>query len=111
MPRLTVSLDEDTYERLEKEVEADEFRSKSAAVQHYVDRGFEAEKLERELQVAESRADDLRRQMNARDDVEEKVDVLAKRLEEQEGPTPPFFVQWWQWWKRRRRRRAISRRS
>jgi hypothetical protein len=45
---------------------------------------------------------DLERQMGARDQVEEKVDVLAKRIEEeQSAPDPPFFVEWVQWFHNR----------
>ena len=40
--------------------------------------------------------------MGARDQVEEKVDVLAKRIEEeQSAPDPPFFVEWVQWFRNR----------
>ena len=40
--------------------------------------------------------------MGARDQVEEKVDVLAKRIEEeQSSPNPPFFVEWVQWFRNR----------
>jgi hypothetical protein len=38
--------------------------------------------------------------MGTRDLVEEKVDVLAKRIEEeQSAPNPPFFVEWVQWFR------------
>ena len=38
--------------------------------------------------------------MGARDQVEEKVDVLAKRIEEEQlAPIPPFFVAWVQWFR------------
>jgi hypothetical protein len=42
----------------------------------------EAECLERELEILENRPDEQRHQMIERENVEEKVDVFAIRLEE-----------------------------
>jgi uncharacterized coiled-coil DUF342 family protein len=56
------------------------------------------EKMEHGVEHAEAHAADLRRQMNARDKVEEKVDTLAKRIENRErAADAPFFVKWVRW--------------
>lgn len=48
--------------------------------------------------LCELDVDELRRQLVARDDVEEKVDVLAKRVEQREAAAlAPFPVRWWRW--------------
>jgi len=103
MPRITVTISESLDEHLEEESGEDgKFDSKSEVMRHLAERGLEADKLERDLNVAENRIKDLERQMGARDQVEEKVDVLAKRIEEERSsPDPPFFVQWAQWWRQR----------
>ncbi len=103
MPRITVTISDSLDEYLEEESGGDgEFDSKSEVMRHLAERGQDAEKLERDLNVAENRIKDLERQMGARDQVEEKVDVLAKRIEEDKSSAdPPFFVQWVQWWRQR----------
>jgi Arc/MetJ-type ribon-helix-helix transcriptional regulator len=103
MPRITVTISESLDEYLEEESGDDgEFDSKSEVMRHLAERGREADDLERELEIAENRIDELREQMKHREQVEEKVDVLAKRLEDQEqSGTPPFPVRWWRWWQNR----------
>ena len=103
MPRITVTISESLDEYLEEESgEEGGFDSKSEVIRHLAERGRDADKLERDLNVAENRIKDLERQMGARDQVEEKVDVLAKRIEdEQSTPNPPFFVEWVQWFRSR----------
>lgn len=64
-------------------------------MRHYLERGQDAEKLEREVDHLEAQLDDVRRQMYARDDIEEKVDVLANRIQEtQAAADAPFFIRW-----------------
>ncbi len=103
MPRITITISESLDEYLEEESGEDgEFDSKSEVMRHLAERGREVDDLERELEMAETRIEDLRRQMAARDNVEEKVDVLAKRLEdEQRAQDAPFVVRWYRWWRRR----------
>ena len=103
MPRITVTIPESLDEYLEEESEEDgEFDSKSEVMRHLAERGREADKLERDLNVAENRIRDLERQMGARDHVEEKVDVLANTIEEEKlARDAPFFVKWYRWWQRR----------
>jgi Arc/MetJ-type ribon-helix-helix transcriptional regulator len=103
MARLTITLSDELAEFIEEESSDNgKFESKSAAVRHYLERGQEAESLENEVEVMEARLDDLRRQLYERNDVEEKVDVLANQIEEtQQAADAPFFVRWGRWAKRR----------
>jgi len=104
MPRITVTISDELDEYLEENSgEGEEFDSKSEVMRHLAQRGQEVDDLETELEMKQNRIEDLERQMGARDQVEEKVDVLAKRIEEDpSSPNPPFFVQWAQWWRQRR---------
>lgn len=103
MPRLTITLSDELADFIEEESgDSGEFESKSAAVRHYLERGQEADKLEQEVEHLEAQLNDLRRQLYARDNVEEKVDVLANRIEEtQAAADAPFFVRWGRWVSRR----------
>ena len=103
MPRITVTISDELDEYLEENSgEGEEFDSKSEVMRHLAQRGQEVDDLETELEMKQNRIEDLERQMGARDQVEEKVDVLAKRIEEgNSSPDPPFFVQWVQWWRQR----------
>lgn len=103
MPRITVTISDELDEYLEENSgEGEEFDSKSEVMRHLAQRGQEVDDLETELEMKQNRIEDLERQMGARDQVEEKVDVLAKRIEDDNSsPDPPFFVQWVQWWRQR----------
>ena len=103
MPRITVTISDELDEHLEDNSGDDEeFDSKSEVMRHLANRGLEADDLEREIELKQNKIEDLERQMGARDQVEEKVDVLAKRIEEeQSSPNPPFFVEWVQWFRSR----------
>lgn len=104
MPRFSITVSGELNEFLEEESgDSGEFASKSKAVQHYIDRGREAEGLEREVEILENRIEEQRRQMVERENVEEKVDVLAKRVEDQQAAADaPFFVRWVRWLRHRR---------
>ena len=103
MPRITVTISDELDDYLEEHSgEGEEFDSKSEVMRHLAQRGQEVDDLETELEMKQNRIEDLERQMGARDQVEEKVDVLAKRIEEDNSShDPPFFVQWVQWWRGR----------
>ena len=103
MPRITVTISDELDEYLEDNSgDAEEFDSKSEVMRHLANRGLEADDLEREIELKQNKIEDLERQMGARDQVEKKVDVLAKRIEEeQSAPDPPFFVEWVQWFRNR----------
>lgn len=57
------------------------------------------ERLRDRLESREDRIDDLEDQLKKRSNVEEKVDVLANRMDE---PDPPFWVKWARWFRRDR---------
>ena len=103
MPRITVTISDELDDYLEEHSgKGEEFDSKSEVIRHLAQRGQEVDDLETELEMKQNRIEDLERQMGARDQVEEKVDVLAKRIEDDStSPDPPFFVQWVQWWRER----------
>ena len=103
MPRITVTISDELDEYLEENSgDGEEFDSKSEVMRHLAQRGQEVDELETELEMKQNRIEDLERQMGARDQVEEKVDVLAKRIEEDNAsPDPPFFIEWMQWWRQR----------
>lgn len=114
MPRTTATVPEDLDDWIERKAESDEFDSKAevvrtcirtarrlddtdADVDDLLDAHDRVEHLERELEVTENKLTEAREQMKHRDRVEEKVDTLAKRVEDHDGPDPPFPVRWWQW--------------
>ena len=103
MPRLTVTLSDELAEFVEAEAEDnDRFSSKSEVVRHYMDRGRDTSDLEDEIKHLEARRDELRRQLYERDNVQEKVDVLANKVEKtQEAADAPFFIRWGRWASRR----------
>jgi len=103
MPRITVTISDELDEYLEENSgEDEEFDSKSEVMRHLANRGIEADDLETEIEMKQNKIEDLERQMGARDQVEEKVDLLANRIEEeQSSPDPPFFVEWVQWFRSR----------
>jgi len=103
MPRITVTISDELDEYLEDNSGDDEeFDSKSEVMRHLANRGIKADDLETEIEMKQNKIEDLERQMGARDQVEEKVDLLANRIEEeQSSPDPPFFVEWVQWFRNR----------
>ena len=103
MPRITVTISDELDEYLEDNSGGDEeFDSKSEVMRHLANRGIEADDLETKIEMKQNKIEDLERQMGARDQVEEKVDLLANRIEEeQSSPDPPFFVEWVQWFRSR----------
>jgi Arc/MetJ-type ribon-helix-helix transcriptional regulator len=103
MPRLTITLSDELAEFVDEKADNDDrFSSKSEVVRHYMDRGRDADDLEDEIEHLEARRDDLRRQLYERDNVQEKVDVLANRIEEQQAAADaPFFIRWGRWVSRR----------
>ena len=102
MTRITVTISDDLDEYLEeKSGDEAEFDSKSEVMRSLAERGIEAEDLKKELAITENRLEELRKQMYQQENVEEKVDVLARRIEETEkARDAPFFVRWGRWAKR-----------
>ncbi|WP_049934679.1 ribbon-helix-helix protein, CopG family [Haloplanus natans] len=101
MKRLTVSLRDEHVERLEELVDQEGGpESKSEAVRYLIDEAERVESLEHDLEVAEARIEDLRRQMVERENIEEEVTALARRVEDQEATlAAPFFVRWYRYFR------------
>ena len=103
MPRITVTISDELDEYLEeKSGDNAEFDSKSEVMRHLAERGREADDLEQELNIAQNRIEELRKQMTHRENMEERVDVLANKIEEeQRARDAPFPVRWYRWWRGR----------
>jgi hypothetical protein len=90
--------------RLKAEIErrAEGNRSQGEVIRNLLWSGLEAEKLRDRLETREDRIDQLEEQLAKRSQVEEKVDVLAKRVEDREqAADAPFPVRWWRWFRNR----------
>jgi len=81
MKTLTLKIDEDTVDELDDEVDERGYSSRSEYLREIIDTRHEADELRDELDRAEARADDLRRQLQERGGVEEKVETLVERTE------------------------------
>jgi Arc/MetJ-type ribon-helix-helix transcriptional regulator len=112
MKKLSVSIEEDHVGRLDELQEDGDATSRSDALRHILDEYEEmrteydelrtvCEDLHTQLESREERIDQLEEQLARRSQVEEKVDVLARRVEDTTEPDPPFFVRWAQWWRSR----------
>lgn len=100
MKRITVSLRREQLEEAERRVEEGEPESKSEAIRQMIDEADRVEGLEHDLEVAEARLEDLRRQMVERENIEEEVTALANRVEDQEATlSAPFFVRWYRYFR------------
>lgn len=58
----------------------------------------ECEDLRTRLNSRENRIEELEEQLARRSQVEEKVDTLAKRVEDEDAP---FFIRWLRWYRSR----------
>jgi Arc/MetJ-type ribon-helix-helix transcriptional regulator len=84
MKTLTVKIDEDTVDELDTEADERGFSSRSEYLREIIDSRHEADEVRQELDQAEARAEDLRRQLQERGEVEEKVETLVERTERQD---------------------------
>lgn len=102
MPRITITVSDELNDYLEeKSGDGGDFGSKSEVMRHLAERGREAEDLEQENEILENRIDELHQQLAKTNNVEERVDVLAKRIEDdRQARDAPFFVRWGRWAKR-----------
>jgi len=107
MPKdsITIRLQSDLIDSLESEAEA-EGVSRSEYIRQVLRNRDEAEELREEvdtlqqrLENRESRIEELEEQLAKRSQIEEKVDVLAKRVEEDE-PDPPWPIRWVRWFRK-----------
>lgn len=89
--------------KAELEREADERGiSRSEYIRTTLESRHEADHLRERLDVREERIDELEMQLAKRSQVEEKVDTLQNRVEDQQSTqNAPFFVRWVQWWRSR----------
>jgi len=93
MKKVSVSLEPEHVSRLDERQQAGESTSRSAALRQILDEydqlrteceelRTECEELQNRLKAREDRVDALEEQLARRSQIEEKVDVLAKRVEE-----------------------------
>lgn len=93
MDPLTIRIQESTKESLE--CEAGEYGvSVSEYVRELIQKGREYDDLQQRLESREERIEELEEQLARRSQVEEKVDTLAKRVE---NPDPPWPIRWYRW--------------
>lgn len=101
MEQVTVRVPLRLKAELEREA-AERGVTRSEHIRDVLDRRGEVDRLRERLERREARIDDLEEQLARRSDVEEQIDVLAKRVEEREAAADaPFFVRWRRWWRRR----------
>jgi len=99
MNPLTIRVREDTKESLESE--ASEYGvSVSEYVRELIEKGREYDDLQDRLESREARIDELEDQLAKRSQVEEKVDTLAKRVEDRNEPEPPWPIRWYEYFRR-----------
>jgi SOS response regulatory protein OraA/RecX len=104
MEKISVTLRSDQVAQL-SDLVGEEYDDRSKAVRDLLDRGFEHDDLQREVEQAEARVDDLRRQLqeaNAGDrDVDELVEyveqekAVAERREERRDAPAWRRAKWW----------------
>jgi Arc/MetJ-type ribon-helix-helix transcriptional regulator len=93
MKKVSVSLEPDHVDRLDERQEDGDVSSRSAALRQVLDEyerlrtecedlRTECEELRTRLDAREDRIEELEEQLARRSQIEEKVDVLAKRVEE-----------------------------
>jgi predicted nucleic acid-binding Zn-ribbon protein len=109
MKKVSVSLEESQVTLLEERREDLDANSRSETLrkilEEYEDLHTECEELRSEcedlrtrLDNREDRIEELEEQLARRSQVEEKVDTLAKRVEDEDAP---FFVRWLRWYRSR----------
>jgi chromosome segregation ATPase len=104
MEPLTIRIRKGIKESLESE--ADEYDvSVSEYVRELIRKGREHDELRERLEAREERIEELEEQLAKRSQIEEKIDTLAIRVEESEGPEPPWPVRWYRWFHRENRGR------
>lgn len=111
MKKLSVSIESEHIDLLDNRQEDDDTSSRSEALRQILDEydqlrteyeelHTEYEELQERLESREERIEQLEEQLARRSQVEEKVDTLAKRVDETDS-NAPFFVRWYQWFKNR----------
>lgn len=120
MPRLSISLSQDRYDKVENMVDDGLVKSKSKAVNKLISRGEKAEHLqekieslkhqldnqareyEQEISTLENRLEESRQREIARDNTNQEIAQLRENLEQQnQSDDAPFFVRWYRWYQNR----------
>jgi len=98
MNPLTIRIRDDTKESLESE--ASEYGvSVSEYVRELIQKGREYDDLQERLESREDRIEELEQQLARRSQVEDKVDTLAKRVEDSSQPSPPWPIRWYRYFR------------
>jgi len=98
MEQITIRLPEDLLDDLETEAEEADV-SRSEYIRDALRTREDTERLRERLESREDRIDELEEQLARRSQFEEKVDVLANRVEEQTDPDPPWPIRWYQYFR------------
>jgi len=94
MEQITLRLPEELLDDLDSEAE-DRGISRSEHIRNVLESRRDVDRLR-------ARIDELEEQLARRSQVEEKVDTLARRVEDRErAADAPFFVRWARWFRRR----------
>jgi len=110
MKKVSVSLETEHVERLDERQDDGDADSRSAAVREILDEyerlrtecddlRTECEDLRTRLESREDRIDELEEQLARRSQIEEKVDVLATRVDESDEPAPPWPIRWYRYFR------------
>jgi Arc/MetJ-type ribon-helix-helix transcriptional regulator len=98
METITIRIPADVLESIDES--ADEYDvTRSEYVRELIEKGREYDNLRSRLEARENRIEELEEQLARRSHIEEKVDVLAKRVEDRGEHDPPWPVRWYRWWR------------
>jgi len=101
MRNVTIRLRQDLIDSLDDEAD-DRDVSRSEYIRQILDDRHEVDELRDRLDAREARIDELEEQLARRSQIGEKVDTLAKRVDEQDtDATPPFPIRWYRWFRSR----------
>lgn len=105
MQQITVRLPDEMIDALEEEAE-EQGVSRSEHMRNVIGSRRDADqlheeiaRLEERLESRETRIDELEEQLARRSQVEDKVDTLAKRVEDSAAPDPPWPIRWVRWFR------------
>jgi hypothetical protein len=81
--------------------------SRSEYIRSVLDDRDRAQKLAEQLESRKERIRELEEQLARRSQVEQKVDTLAKRVQE-DHPDPPWPIRWYRWFRGDGREAAVD---
>jgi Arc/MetJ-type ribon-helix-helix transcriptional regulator len=110
MERITVSIESEQIDLIDT-LSGDDapYENKSECMREIIrkyenERQLEekVEELEDGLQSKEAQLEESRRREIARDNTEQKIDVLREEFQQENTEVEePFFIRWYRWWKSR----------